>query len=451
MEPEVSKNLRILLVDDQAQLHDDYKKILALEDIGGAEFDSLEADFFGESETKAELPTYEIESAFQGEEAVEMVRQANADGKPFALAFMDVRMPPGIDGIETIKRIREIDTRLQFVISTAYADYVWEDIFEEFGPNDDIVFLRKPFDSTEVHQLASTLTEKWNLSLQAKLKMSELEGMVQNRTEELEAANHELANALNELREAQTRLVNTEKIAALGKLVAGVAHEVNTPIGAVVSSSDVIKRAVDRVEEKVEQAQSLDVLRDDKKFQQALGLMRDSNATILTAGKRIDSIIRSLKTFSRVDEAERKKVDLRDGLDSTLTVLQHDLGDRITVIREYEDIPEINCYPGELNQVFLNLVSNAIAAIDGAGTITIQTQHENGRVLIAIRDTGRGIKPAQLEKLFDFDFQRRSQRVKLGWGLATCRQVVHRHKGEIKVASEPGKGSVFTVILPVIK
>ncbi len=450
LENEQKKNRRILLVDDQAQIHDDYRKILALENIGGDEFSSLEADFFGETATKAELPEYEIASAYQGEEAVERVREANDRREPFALAFMDVRMPPGIDGIETIKRIREFDTNLQFVISTAYADYVWEDIYDQFGPNDDIVFLRKPFDSTEVHQLASTLTEKWNLSRQAQLKMTELETMVANRTEELEKTNVELEQAFKELHEAQTRLVNTEKMAALGKLVAGVAHELNTPVGAVKASSDVIQRAVQRVEQRLKKADSLDTLQADAKFVQALTLLRESNHTILDASGRIASIIRSLRTFSRVDEAERKKVDLHEGLESALTVLQHDLGQRIEVEREYGDLPEINCYPGELNQVFLNLISNAISAIEGEGTIRIVTKALDETVEVAVSDTGRGIPGDKLDRLFEFDFQKKSaRRVKLGWGLATCRQVVNRHQGDIRVESEIGAGSTFMVFLPV--
>jgi PAS domain S-box-containing protein len=182
-----TENNRILIIDDHKPIHDDFKDILSnqnpINDIS-----ELEIKMFGDSTKQLEFPDYELISAHQGEEGLGIVKQSLIDKKPISLAFVDVRMPPGWDGIKTIHKLWEVDPAIQIVICTAYSDYSWFDIQREFGQIDSLVFMRKPFDSIEVRQLASTLVKKWNLAKQAEMKQEELERLVRERTEELSIA-----------------------------------------------------------------------------------------------------------------------------------------------------------------------------------------------------------------------------------------------------------------------
>ena len=150
-----------------------------------------------------------------------------------------------------------------------------------------------------------------------------------------------------------------------------------------------------------------------------------------------------------MDSLTLQECDVNRGIESTLSMLHQEMEDRIHVVKEFDELPEIKCYPGELNQVFLNLIRNAVQAIDGEGTIMIRTWSSDSHIFIEIKDTGRGIAPEKLKNLFELNFTRSQSRVKLGLGLAISCQVVSRHNGEILVQSQPGEGSKFTVILPL--
>jgi CheY-like chemotaxis protein len=195
------ENRRVLLVDDHRPIHDDFRSILNNRGLASERLGELESTFFGDAVLPSVLlPKYEMESAFQGQEALNKVEEARRAGQPYALGFIDVRMPPGWDGIETIQHIWNVDTEMQFVICTAYADYTWEEIFKRFGNTERVVFLRKPFDQTEVRQLACTLTAKWHYASLAKLRREELETMVQQRTQELSRTVTELEEALRNVK-----------------------------------------------------------------------------------------------------------------------------------------------------------------------------------------------------------------------------------------------------------
>ncbi len=200
-------NRLILIVDDHKPIHDDFYEILQKKQDSNVELDDLETEFFGDSDKpKVILPVYEMDSAFQGKEAFQKVKEAREKGNPYAVGFVDVRMPPGWNGIETIKRIWEVDPDIQIVICTAYSDYSWDEIYGEFGHTDSLVFMRKPFDHTEVRQLASALTEKWNFAKKARLNMEQLEQLVGQRTEELNATLGERNKAIKELQSALDRI-----------------------------------------------------------------------------------------------------------------------------------------------------------------------------------------------------------------------------------------------------
>ena len=184
-------NIRILIVDDNKAIHEDFRKVLLPQETAlSNEIDSLENDLFGDEGSEPTNNTnstfnYELDSAYQGQEAIDMATKAKADGNPYSLIFMDVRMPPGMDGIETIGHIWEIDPYAEIVICTAYSDYSWDEIIEKLGQTDKLLFLKKPFDSVAVKQMALTLVKKWNLDSQARNYVLNLEHEVDSRTQQL--------------------------------------------------------------------------------------------------------------------------------------------------------------------------------------------------------------------------------------------------------------------------
>lgn len=205
---------RILIVDDNPDIHQDYRKILTPEAVAGGLRD-LESQVFGIRDNRAEPERYEVDSAYQGAEALEMVKASLRENRPYALAFVDMRMPPGWDGLETIERIWEIESEIQVVICTAYSDHSREDIIARTGRAHRLVILKKPFDMSEVAQLAYAMTAKWSATRQAQLKMAELEDLVQQRTSDIAHANAELQDRLAELVQTQSALERSEQRFAL--------------------------------------------------------------------------------------------------------------------------------------------------------------------------------------------------------------------------------------------
>ena len=269
-----------------------------------------------------------------------------------------------------------------------------------------------------------------------------LEERVRARTAELERANREL-------RETQAQLVQSGKMASLGGLVAGVAHEINTPIGSISANADLVRRAVDIVKQRIEANAATSELAEDEKLHKAVETLQQASETELLACKRISSIVKSLRNFARLDESDEKRVDLHEGIDSTLTLLRHELDKRIEVVKHYGDLPSVLCYPSQLNQVFMNLLANAIFAIEDRGTITITTAREGDSVVLRFADTGVGIPPEDLERIFDPGFTTKGVGIGTGLGLSICYRIVQDHHGTIDVTSDLGQGTVFTVRLSI--
>lgn len=245
-----------------------------------------------------------------------------------------------------------------------------------------------------------------------------------------------------------TRTVNAARLATLGMLMAGVAHELNTPLGALNSNHDSLTRALARLHE---------ILADDvvepHELEEVRRIVRALNGVMRVndlAMKRVRELVTSLRSFGRPDRAEIDTVDLREGLDTAITLLRHELGERITVTREYGEIPPIQCYPQQLNQVFMNLLLNGIQAIQGPGSIIVRTERTPDGVAVSVTDSGVGMGPEQLERIFEPGFTTKGLRVGMGLGLAITRQSVDRHGGFIDVRSEPGQGTTFTVRLPLV-
>jgi signal transduction histidine kinase len=264
-----------------------------------------------------------------------------------------------------------------------------------------------------------------------------LEQRVRERTLELTEANARLTATLAELRRTQAQLVQSEKMAALGSLVAGLAHEINTPLGAITSNTDVVQRGLGRLAPDVPAARA-DVLR----------MLDDLLRTNADACARIAAIVTNLRAFARLDEAEWKAADLRAGMDSTVALVEHLCRGRIELVRDYGDVPPVACHPGQLNQVFMNLLVNAIQAIEGPGTIHVRLAAADDDVRIEVEDTGCGIAPEHLARVFDPGFTTKGVGVGTGLGLAICHRIVEAHGGTLTVTSRPGTGSVFTLRLP---
>lgn len=200
---DIKPNQRILIIDDNPSIHVDFRDILSPAHTGNDAASDLEAALFDDAHPTPKEVTFELGSAFQGEEGLEMVEKAVGENHPYAMAFVDVRMPPGWDGVETIARIWQSYPEIQIVVCTAYSDYSWEAMRAKVGQPDSLLVLKKPFDNVEVQQMAHALTEKWRLHQGMKLQMDHLEKLVQDRTKvlqetniALEATNHELKRAM---------------------------------------------------------------------------------------------------------------------------------------------------------------------------------------------------------------------------------------------------------------
>ena len=238
-----------------------------------------------------------------------------------------------------------------------------------------------------------------------------------------------------------SQLIQSEKMAALGLLVAGVAHEINTPMGTIHCNNDIMTRAVGKVRKLLEPA-------PDNEVRRLLDILGEVCRNNEIATERIMKIVGSLKNFARLDEAERKKVNIHEGIESTLSLLRHQLKNRIRIVKCFGDIPEIECYPNELNQVFMNILVNAAQAIKHRGEITVKTWREGDRVKIAISDTGVGIPPENLSKVFDPGFTTKGVGLGTGLGLSICYKIIQDHRGTIEAESSK-QGTTFTISIPL--
>jgi two-component system, NtrC family, sensor kinase len=244
--------------------------------------------------------------------------------------------------------------------------------------------------------------------------------------------------------------VNADRLATLGMLMAGIAHEINTPLGALASNHDVVKRALRRLHDILE-----DDVVDEFELVEVRKIVKALNGTLRVndlAVERVLELVGSLRSFGRPDRAEVDRADVVEGIDTALTLLRHKIGDGITVERDFEELPEIECFPVEVNQLFMNLLLNAVQAIegheDGRGTVTIRGRNRDGGIVLEVEDDGPGMSSEVRQRIFEPGFTTKGARVGMGLGLIIVRQILDRHGGTIDVESEPGKGSRFAVFLP---
>lgn len=296
-----------------------------------------------------------------------------------------------------------------------------------------------------------------------------LETKVNERTLELRDANEELNQTLVELKEAEGQLVEAEKMASLGQLTAGIAHEINNPINFVTSNITPLHRDVEMLLDYINDVEQLaisDLSVSDKQKQieeqreeMDYDYLKLEIAQLLKGieegASRTSEIVKGLRVFSRLDEDDLKKANLNEGLDSTLIIINNQLTNKIQLVKKYQDIPMIDCYPGKLNQVFLNIISNAIYAIDKkfgdapGGILTISTSSSGPHVYVKIEDNGIGMDETTRKKIFEPFFTTKDVGEGTGLGMSISYNTIRRHEGEIIINSTLGQGSEFILQLPI--
>jgi signal transduction histidine kinase len=435
MSGQTAANRRILVVDDNQAIHQDFRKILCAPP-GSTRLDAMETALFGGPTTAATEPGFEVDSAFQGEEGVQRVRAAVREGRPYALAFVDIRIPPGIDGVETVGRLWKEDEDLQVVLCSAYSDYSWEEMTQKLGLSQRLLILRKPFDNIEVRQLAYALSEKWELLRKSHRRMEDLKREVEEWTRELAVANERLRKEMEDRAKLEVRLAQAQRLEALGRLTSGLAHEINNPLSVIMASVGFLRSELD------------EQLRGGRAVEP--GEMREVCSDALIGAERILRIVNDFRLFSRLDGAPQTRVDLREVLDHALSAASYNLGP-VEVVRDFQDGLLVQGSDAGLEQVFLGLFNNAAYALQGRPeprVSVIARTREDGWVVVDVRDNGTGIAPEHLGRIFDPFFTTKPPGTGTGLGLSICYNIISGLGGSIEVESKPGEGSTFRVKLP---
>jgi signal transduction histidine kinase len=288
-----------------------------------------------------------------------------------------------------------------------------------------------------------------------------LEDKVRVRTEQLRTAHEELQAAYRELQATQMQLIQREKMASVGQLVAGVAHELNNPIGFVYSNVTTLEDFVRRLRGMLEAYRAAPLAEadrvrlqaewDTRKVDYALKYLDSMIQGIREGAERARKIVRDLRVFARTQDDVWQSVDIHEEIESSLTLLNHLLKDRVSVHRKYGELPDVECIRSQMDQVFLNLLANAAQAIPGPGAITIETRRDGPTAVIGIADTGPGIPPEIMGRLFDPFFTTKPVGEGTGLGLSISYEIVKKHGGEIRAESPPDGGATFTVRIPLAR
>lgn len=417
------------LADSEEQASD--RRILIVDDEAGVR--ELFAAWLREE-------SYECKTAASADEAL-----ANLATDTYALVISDMMMP-GRNGVELLREVRARypDTAVIMVSGVDRPQRVRDAL--RCGAFD---YLIKPCE-------LGVLT----LSVERGLERRSLQRTARIYKDHLESQNIELADSKTELERLQAQLVHTEKMASLGQLAAGIAHELNNPAGFIYGNMDLLADYLSQLQSLLsvydqivlppDALQSVNSLKTEIKYEKLVGDLDSILADCREGAERICDVVKNLRLFSRLDEAEIKKVDVHSGIDSTVRLLsRYFSGGQVTLRREYGDLPPIHCYAGQLNQVWMNLLVNAAQAVPDRGEVSISTRLEQDSVLVEIRDTGAGIPEDQLSRIFDPFFTTKPVGEGTGLGLSISYGIIERHGGTIAVVSEVGTGTTFTVRIPI--
>ncbi|GIL17361.1 MAG: hypothetical protein BroJett040_11120 [Oligoflexia bacterium] len=407
-------NRKILIVDDNTSIHEDFKKVLGQDHSElDTELSKLEDQLFGTSTEKIQKVQYELDSAFQGSQAIDMIRSAFNAGQPYAVVFLDVRMPPGFDGVHTAKKIWEIAPDTQIVLCSAFMDYSHEDLISKLGITDNLIFMRKPFDSVAVNQVALSLTTKWGLRKKVQQYIDDLEDLVKHKS---------------------MMLLESSKMAALGHMAGGVAHEINTPLCVIQLQSEKLQKMINQGNF------------DPAKFTESTG-------KILALTDRIAGIIKGLRTFSReASDDPFVKVPLKAILEDTLLLSAEKLklGEIKVDYSLVTDECKLKCRHTQMSQLFLNLIANSYDAIINLPEkwIKITCTRKGNNAYIEFMDSGKGIPQNIQTRIFDPFFTTKEVGKGTGLGLSVARGIVESHGGSINI--DPTKeNTCFVVQIPL--
>jgi signal transduction histidine kinase len=440
--PHFQKNDRLLIIDDNPAIHADFRKILQRADILSAGLDAAGAELFDEVPRPSRRLGFQIESAASGEEGLALVQAAQALGQPYALAFVDVRMAPGWNGIETTARICQVDRDIQIVICTAYSDYSWEEMIEKLGQSDRLVILKKPFDTVEVLQLAHALTAKWEMGQKARARMDQLEVMVAARTSELQATLAQLQFEIAERAKTEEHLRQAQKMEAVGQLAGGIAHDFNNLLTVIRGYVQILNVELRQHAGAAEALHEIDVAAD--------------RAAKLTA---------QMLLFSRQQRMQPQAINLNEVIGRFGNRLRQLVGANITLELQAGTVPlTVHADPAMVEMMVVNLAANARDAMPRGGCLTITAGkieitdadcRDNSKAQpgpfawISVADTGTGIPAAVLPHLFEPFFTTKEVGQGTGLGLASAYGIVKQHGGWIEVSSQPGHGATFKIFLPL--
>ncbi|MBN1975055.1 MAG: hypothetical protein JW787_15545 [Sedimentisphaerales bacterium] len=425
---------RILVIDDNPNIHKDFQTILA-EEHDSAALDDLRAAVFGQTNNESkDKSVYEMDFASQGQEGFEKVKEALAQNRPYELAFIDMRMPPGWDGLKTIESIWGVDKNIQVVICTAYSDYSWGEITQRLGKSENLLILKKPFDSAEVSQLASALTEKWNLARKASMKLEELEQMVKERAKELIEKNNQLKMEIAEREQAELKLAEMIKKVEnsnkeLKDFASIVSHDLKAPLrGVKTLALWILDDCGDKFDTKATQQMNL----------------------LLERVERIYNLIDGVLRYSKVgqNDGAHVQVNLDTFIPEVISMVVPPEHINVTVENK---LPSIICEETHIMQVFQNLISNAIKYHDKPqGWIKVGCADEGDFWKFSVADNGPGIEEKHFERIFRmFQTLNVNENVQgTGVGLTVAKKIVELYGGRIWIESEVGQGSTFFFTFP---
>ncbi|MEW5976766.1 MAG: response regulator [Acidobacteriota bacterium] len=361
---------------------------------------------------------YEVLTAENGQDALHQIR----DAAPHAI-ISDVNMPK-MDGITLLREVGRLETPPPVILVTAHPS---EEVAVRALRAGAYDYLRKPFELEDLRLVVRNALEKQRL------------------VEENRRYTAELERALRDLRQTQVEIIHAEKMAALGRLVAGIAHDVNSPLGALSSAIQTFERACAKIQDALSTGSEVRL----KELEPLFHSLHDTVQLALQACQRVDSIVRTMRRFANLDQSPRRWMDVRECIESTLDLLRHELGPEIRLVKDLQAVPQIQGFPMEVNQVLLNLLMNGIEAISGAGEIHIVTRREDDRVVVVVRDSGRGIPFQNLSKVFDPGFTTKRVGIGIGMGLPICRKIMEIHGGQILIDSQPGQGTTVLLTFPL--
>ncbi|MBL8229871.1 MAG: response regulator [Bryobacterales bacterium] len=412
---------RILVIDDNEAIHDDLRKILTPPERHGDDLDGVEALLFGS--TRNDSTKFQVDSAYQGQDGLKLVEAAWQEGRPYEMAFVDVRMPPGWDGIETTTRLWRCDPSLQIVICTAYTDYSWREIVDRLGESHNFVILKKPFDNIEVVQLAHALTSKRAAIDVCKAQIQEVENEVRQR----QSTERELLAAL-EAAESANRLKR--------EFLATMSHELRTPLNAIIGYGE--------------------MLAEDAR-QTGGGQMLPVLDKVQMASRHLLNLINDVLDMARIEAGKMpirsESVSARELAGDALAIaepLAQKRGNRL-VLKISEEPLWMEVDQTRFQQCLLNLLSNA-CKFTSAGSVELAVVRNGMWMEWSVRDTGIGISAENLGKLFEPFTQVDSAATRRfggsGLGLAISRRLCELMGGSLTAQSELGKGSTFTIRIP---